>query len=93
MLTTRAAGLATLPPIDRHNAVNAMSTVTPSAFVYVVKLRGPDDSAPARLSGRVEHVMSGRRHDFDNGAALLECLRHEQQQALDDTDGAVDGAD
>lgn len=70
-----------------------MSTVTPNSFVYVVKLRWPDLADPSRLSGRVEHVMSGRRHDFDNGAALLACLRHEQAQALVGDDDGGDTAD
>lgn len=81
--------LTTLPAIDSR-LVRAMSTVTPSTFVYVIKLRGPGFAEPTRLSGRIEHVMSGRRHDFDNGAALLACLRHELAQALISDDGGSD---
>jgi hypothetical protein len=56
------------------------SPAMPSAGVYVVKLLPSDPGAPGRLAGRLEHVLSGRRHDFDNGAALLACLAHEQSQ-------------
>ena len=59
-----------------------MSTATPSpsSFVYAVKLLATDPKDPTRLAGRLEHVLSGRRHDFDDGAALLACLAHEQLQ-------------
>lgn len=57
-----------------------MSTPTPSSLVFVVKLRAAPDRGALR--GRIEHVMSGRRHDFDNGVALLACLAHEQAQVL-----------
>lgn len=57
------------------------SPVMPSAGVYVVKLLPSDPGAPARLAGRLEHVLTGRRHDFDDGTALLACLAHEQSQA------------
>ncbi len=53
-----------------------------TAHVYVVTL-APNAGEPAAtppLRGRVEHVSSGRRHDFDNGPALLACLAHEEQQ-------------
>jgi len=55
--------------------------MTPSAGAYSVKLLAPDAGNPERLAGRVEHVLSGRRHDFANGQALLACLAFEQQQA------------
>lgn len=48
--------------------------------VYVVKLAGPSGAAGQELRGRLEHVASGRRHDFDSASALLDCLRHEEQQ-------------
>lgn len=54
----------------------------PSACVYVVRLHVARGREPGRLSGRLEHVISGRRHDFDNGAALLACLAHEQSQVI-----------
>jgi len=55
--------------------------MTPSASVYAVKLLATDPQHPERLAGRLEHVLSGRRHDFANGQALLACLLFEQQQA------------
>jgi hypothetical protein len=59
-----------------------MSTpnLSPSSCVYAVKLLATDPKDPTRLAGRLEHVLSGRRHDFDDGAALLACLAHEQLQ-------------
>lgn len=57
-----------------------MNTPSPSRLVFVVKLRAAPDHGTLR--GRIEHVMSGRRHDFDNGIALLACLAHEQAQVL-----------
>lgn len=57
-----------------------MTTLNPSAFVFVIKLRGPDPLAPERLRGRIEHVSSGRRHDFDSSAALLASLRQELEE-------------
>jgi hypothetical protein len=54
----------------------------PNDGVYAVQLRRPDTHSPRAIAGRLEHVMSGRRHDFDTGAALLRCLRHEQAQVL-----------
>lgn len=50
------------------------------AHVYVVKLFTCEGTAPGALCGRLEHVASGRRHDFDDGHALLDCLRHEERQ-------------
>ena len=61
--------------------MNATS-VTPSAGAYAVKLLIVDPQHPERLAGRLEHVLSGRRHDFANGQALLACLAFEQQQAV-----------
>jgi hypothetical protein len=37
-------------------------------------------SDPARVAGRLEHVLSGRLHDFDDGRALLALLAREQSQ-------------
>ena len=41
------------------------------------------------IAGRVEHVLSGRCHDFVDGAALLACLAFDQQlqQLQDQPDG------
>jgi hypothetical protein len=58
--------------------------------VFVIRLH-PGEAMPAgRLCGRLEHVASGRQHDFDNAAALVACLQHEQLQidaAVADPDG------
>lgn len=56
-------------------------SVPPSAGIYAIKLLVGDPQSPARLAGRLEHVLSGRCHDFANGPALLACLAFEQQQA------------
>jgi hypothetical protein len=58
------------------------SSVTPSASAYAIQLLATAPQDPERLAGRLEHVLSGRRHDFANGQALLACLAFEQQQAL-----------
>jgi hypothetical protein len=65
------------------------TSVTPSASVYAIKLLPSDPQQPERLSGRLEHVLSGRRHDFANGQALLVCLAFEQQQAVLDATVAL----
>lgn len=54
----------------------------PSAGVYAIKLLAIDPQHPESLAGRLEHVLSGRRHDFANGQALLACLAFEQQQVV-----------
>lgn len=56
--------------------------VAPSASANAVKLLIVDPQHPERLAGRLEHVLSGRRHDFANGQGLLACLAFEQQQAV-----------
>ena len=56
------------------------STNLPSTCVYAIKLMAADPRQPNRIAGRLEHVLSGRRHDFDDGPALLACLAHEQLQ-------------
>lgn len=52
--------------------------------LYAIRLLPPEPTAPRgsdpRIAGRIEHVLSGRCHDFDDGAALLACLAFEQQQ-------------
>ena len=58
---------------------------SPPACLFVVRLLpaapgGGAGEAPACI-GQLEHVLSGRRHDFADGAALLECLAHEQRRA------------
>jgi hypothetical protein len=72
----RAADTAGHP----SDPASVMSMPHPSSFVFVVKLRAGAGNDPRGLSGRVEHVLSGRRHDFDSSAALLACLQQEQQE-------------
>ena len=55
---------------------------TTPAGLYAVSLRVVDPRQPGRIAGRIEHVLSGRRHDFDDGATLLACLALEQRVAL-----------
>jgi hypothetical protein len=58
-----------------------MNGATGSPCACVLRLVA-DPSDSERLAGRLEHVPSGRRHDFDDAAALLACLRHEQRCAV-----------
>jgi hypothetical protein len=44
----------------------------PHTHAYVVKLH--PDSRPGHLTGRLEHVASGRVFPFSSAAQLLECL-------------------
>jgi hypothetical protein len=50
--------------------------------MYIVQLHVCEGTGVHMLVGRLEHVMSGRRHDFDSGAALLGCLEQEQTHVL-----------
>ena len=51
----------------------------PLDHVYVLKL---NQAHP----GRLEHVGSGRRHDFHDGASLLECIAREEARAAQDAE-------
>jgi hypothetical protein len=66
-----------------------MTSQTAIPFVFVLKLRGAANAAG--LPGRIEHVLSGRRHDFDSAAALLACLRHELHEVCRGDDGEPPG--
>ena len=44
----------------------------PSRRAYVVKFRS--DAAPHELAGRIEHLVSGRQHEFTSGGDLLDCF-------------------
>ena len=67
-----------------------MNTFTAhSAHAYVVKLT---PSPSGQLRGRIEHVVSGRRHDFDSSQALIDCLVHEEQQLSRDLGAGAIGA-
>ena len=49
--------------------------------LYAIRLLPPEPGGTGlRIAGRVEHVLSGRCHDFDDGATLLACLAFEHQQ-------------
>lgn len=66
---------------------------SPSERAYAVKLHATDPRLPDRIKGRLEHVLSGRRHDFDDGPALLACLAHEllrMDMAIPPRDPAID---
>lgn len=48
-----------------------------SERTYVVKLHRDADPRSGRLFGRIEHVESGERVDFESGACLIAAmLRH-----------------
>jgi hypothetical protein len=53
----------------------------PDVCLFAVQLRPATAADRGRLAGRLEHVLSGRLHDFDDGAALLALLAAEQSQA------------
>jgi len=56
----------------------------PPAGLFVVRLlplAAAGSGTPLPCVGQLEHVLSGRRHDFADGAALLECLAHELRHA------------
>lgn len=53
----------------------------PADHVYVIQL---SRRSGVELQGRLEHVGSGRRHDFDSGLSLLECLQQEEAQVARD---------
>jgi len=53
---------------------------TSSTGAYALKLFAWDPEHADRVAGRLEHVLSGRRHDFDSGPALLASLALEQRQ-------------
>ncbi len=60
-----------------------------SASLYALRLI-TDPSDRDRLVGRLEHVLSGRLHDFDDGAALVGCLVREQRQGYSIESGEPD---
>lgn len=37
-------------------------------------------TAPGACCGQIEHVLTGRCHDFDDAEGLLACLRLEQHE-------------
>jgi hypothetical protein len=67
------------------NAHTAPSSDPASDRAFAIKLFAADPRDPGSLAGRVEHVLSGRRHNFGDGQALLACLAREQQLAAHGT--------
>lgn len=63
---TSALPARCLPPSTRF--------LNSDAGLYAVRLEPLVPGHHDRIAGRVEHVLSGRRHLFDDGAALLACL-------------------
>jgi len=59
-------------------AAGATPDGLPGGRRYAVQLLAGGGHEPGRLAGRMEHVLSGRQHDFDDGPALLACLALEQ---------------
>lgn len=64
-----------------------LSPAPAAHHVYVIHLRVPSADP---LQGRMEHVASGRRHDFDSGQGLLDCLRQEEAQVARECPPACD---
>ena len=60
----------------------------PLDHVYVLKLNQAHPGRPGP-SGRLEHVGSGRRHEFHDGASLLECIAREEARAAQDAEAAA----
>lgn len=50
----------------------------PNTCIYALRLHTPAADGRAEglpaVSGQLEHVMSGRRHEFKTGEQLLACL-------------------
>ena len=67
------------PDPGLHEAGQASACTGSSNGLYALQLFATDLRHPDRLRGRIEHVLSGRRHDFDSGAALLACLLSEMR--------------
>lgn len=64
----------------------------PACGHFVIKLRC--DVPSGRLAGRLEHLPSGRRHDFDSPRALVSCLLHELSLGRDEgADGDLQAPD
>lgn len=63
----------------------------PSAGCYVLKLHRDALPRQGRLSGRLEHIVSGDSVDFDNGTDLLAWLLCHATAALPDTHAGPTG--
>ncbi|MBK7473260.1 MAG: hypothetical protein KAX84_03590 [Burkholderiales bacterium] len=57
----------------------------PNACIYALRLHTPTTQVRAEdmpaVSGQLEHVISGRRHEFNTGEQLLACLALELARA------------
>jgi hypothetical protein len=47
----------------------------PSSGSYVLKLHRDADPRQGRLSGRIEHIVSGEHHDFASSPELIDWLQ------------------
>lgn len=59
-----------------------MHPIHPTAGSYVLRLRGDAEPRLGRLSGRLEHIVSGDCLDFGSGEELLAWLLLHAAQAL-----------
>lgn len=57
----------------------------PLDHIYVLKL---NQGAPGP-SGRLEHVGSGRRHEFHDGPSLLDCIAREEVRVAEEARAAA----
>ena len=57
-------------PSERRAGVTQTATLRPE-HAFVVEFGNAADAAPDRLSGRVEHVVSGRATQFASSEELL----------------------
>lgn len=55
---------------DRRDGVTEPATLRPE-HAFVVEFRNAAEAAPDRLTGRVEHVVSGRATQFASSEELL----------------------
>jgi hypothetical protein len=90
-VTTCSAGSHTIGASNPHLlAMNPPQPVS-SACAYALQLQPARTPQDTTVAGRLEHVMSGRRHAFDSGAELLACLAHEQLLAFGEVPPAPEG--
>lgn len=52
----------------------------PTRRAYVVKVRG--DAKPDALAGRLENLVTGRRHEFASGRELLDSIVSDLETTL-----------
>ncbi len=54
--------------------MNPVSHPQPGTGIFAVQIAPADPGQPLRIAGRIEHVLSGRRHEFQDWPGLLDCL-------------------